>query len=376
VETGLPLPPLKGQKGDFTAAGFATDGGILVTAAYSYQPQGGQVAEAWAWDLATGKVLSKVQMPNTQIQAVQFLDHRLFVLFSYNVQPGGGLKVYDAFGGREVRALEGVRNQTQNIATALALSPDRRLLAYGPQGYDSVSKDGTARPSSRKVVVWEVATGSIRHEFGGVEGNVTALAFSRDGKTLAGGCSDTTIYLWDLKPKADKADALSAADLDGLWKSLEGTDARKAEAALRTLAARPAEGVTFLKERLKPVAGAKPNAARIQKLIADLDAARYAVREAAMRELERIGGLARPAVEEALKKTTVTPEVRERLEKLVDAVNKPDTGAEWVQSLRGVEALERIGTPEAVAHLKDLAAGGDAPPTRVAREALGRLGVK
>jgi HEAT repeat protein len=132
----------------------------------------------------------------------------------------------------------------------------------------------------------------------------------------------------------------------------------------------------FLKAQVKPVAGSKPDAAPLQKLIPDLDAPRYALREAAMREQERVGGLARAAVEEALKKPTVTPEVRERLEKLVDAVNKPDTGAEWVRSLRAVEALERIGTPDAVAHLKELAAGGDAPPTRVAKEALGRLGVK
>ena len=376
VETGLPLPPLKGQKGDFTCAGFSTDGGILVTAAYAYQPQGGQVAEAWAWDLDTGKVLSKVQVPQTQIQAVQFIDHRLYAMFNYNQQPGGGVKVYDALSGREVRTLEGPKNQNQNMATALALSPDRRLLAYAPQGYDVVAANGVARRSGRKVVVWEVASGSIRHEFGGIEGNVTALAFSRDGRTLAGGCSDTTLYLWDLKPKSNTANTLSSADLDTLWKTLDGTDGRKAEEVLRTLAARPAKAVPFLKEHVKPVAGAKADPARIQKLIADLDAPRYAVREAAMRELERIGGLARTAVEEALKKPTATPEVRERLEKLVDAVNKPDTGAEWVRPLRAVEALERIGTPEAVAHLKALAAGGDAPPTRGAKEALNRLGVK
>ena len=61
-------------------------------------------------------------------------------------------------------------------------------------------------------------------------------------------------------------------------------------------------------------------------------------------------GLARDAVQEALKKDTLTPEMRERLEKLADAVNKPDTGGEWIRPLRAVEALERIATPDAVAH--------------------------
>jgi hypothetical protein len=44
--------------------------------------------------------------------------------------------------------------------------------------------------------------------------------------------------------------------------------------------------------------------------------------------------------------------------------------------LRGIELLERIGNPDAIAQLKEMAAGGDAPPTRVAREALGRSGIK
>lgn len=374
LETGLPLPPLRGQKGDFTCAALSTDAGIVVTAAYNYQPQGGQLAEAWAWDLTTGKVLSKVSAANTQISSVVFLDHRLYALFSYNSP--GGIKVYDAVTGREMRTLEGPKGSNQTMGTALALSPDRRLLAFAPQGHEVYAKDGTSRPSGRRVVVWEVASGAVRHEFGGIEGNMTALAFSRDGKTLAGGSSDTTIYLWDLKPKADRADALSTTALDALWTTLDGPDGKKAEAALRTLAARPAEALPFLKGQVKPVAGVKPDPEKIRKLIADLDSPRYAVREKAMQDLERLGNHAREPVAEALKKPGLTPEVRERLEKLTDAVNKPDTGAEWVRSLRAVEALERIGTPDAVAHLKDLAAGGDAPPTRGAREALGRLGVK
>jgi hypothetical protein len=349
---------------------------MLVTCAYSYHPQGGQTAEAWAWDLATGKVLSKVTLPNNQFHAVQFLDHRLYALFPSNNGPNPGTKVYDAMTGREARALEMPRGVNPGFSQAFALSADRRLLAYGqPLSYVS-GPDGVARPSPQSVVVWEVATGSVRHTLGGIEGAVSALAFSRDGKTLAAGCSDTTIYLFDLAPKVDRAEALSAADLDKLWDTLKGLDAREGEAAMRTLAARPAEAVPFLKDQLKPVPGVKPDAAKIQKLIADLDSPRYAVREAAMRDLERLGHEARDPIQEALKKTTITAEVRERLEKLADAVNKPDTGAEWVRPLRAVEALERIGTPDAVAHLKALAAGGDAPPTRMAKEALVRLGAK
>jgi hypothetical protein len=190
------------------------------------------------------------------------------------------------------------------------------------------------------------------------------------------GCSDTTILLWDLHAKPEKADALSAAQLDDLWKALEAPDAKKAEAALRTLAARPADALPFLKAHVKPIQVEKPDPAKIDKMIGDLDSARYQVREAAMRDLERLGVLAYGPVKEALKKPTLTPEVRERLEKLADAVNKPDANAEWLPALRALEALERIGTPDAVAYLKELAAGGEAPPTRVAKEAAERLGAR
>jgi WD40 repeat protein len=371
METGLPLPSLKGLRSEqFSSAAFSTDGSILTACSYYYPPNGNQIAEACSWDLNTGKILSRVQLPNMQFQVVQFLDHRLFVPFcaySNNQKQ----KIYDAVTGGEVRTLEGSENY--NGAMAVALSPDRRLMAFGAQS-NRYSPDGRMLPS--KIIVWEVASGSIRQELSGVEGTITALAFSRDGKTLASGGSDTTITLWDMSPKPEKIDALKPGDLDEMWRSLDGLNAKKADETMRKLIARPTESIPFLKEQLKPAVGMKADAAQIAKLIGDLDSGRYVVREGAMRDLERLGGHARDAVQQALKKPGLTPEMRERLEKLTDKINKPDTGAEWIKPLRGVEVLERIGSPEAIEHLKQLAAGGDAPPTRVAKEALLRLGAK
>jgi WD40 repeat protein len=369
METGLPLPSFKGQKGDFTCAGFSTDGSILTTCAYFYPPNGNQVAEAWSWDLVTGKTLSRVQIPNTQFQAIQFVDHRLFVALhpGYNNQTQ---KIYDAVTGGEARTLEGSSNLQGG--TAVAVSPDRRLIAYGPQGVTY----GDGRPNPKRLIIWEVSSGSIRHEFSGPEGQITSLAFSRDGKSLACGSTDTTVLIWDLTTKPEKVESLKAAELEELWKTMEAINGKKAEEAIRKLTARPAEALPFLKEQLKPVTGVKADPAKIAKLIADLDNARFAVREAATRDLERLGGHAKEAVQEALKKPGITTEMRERLEKLTEKVNRPDTGAEWLRPLRGVEVLERIGTAEAIAHLKLLADGGDAPPTRIAKEAIGRLTVK
>lgn len=48
--------------------------------------------------------------------------------------------------------------------------------------------------------IWNVATGELIHAFQGHNSPVKSLAFSPNGTMLASGCSNGTIFLWDLKP--------------------------------------------------------------------------------------------------------------------------------------------------------------------------------
>jgi hypothetical protein len=113
----------------------------------------------------------------------------------------------------------------------------------------------------------------------------------------------------------------------------------------------------------------------LRHLLEDLGSERFVVRDKAMRELELLQELAAPA----LRKVQQQPpnlEVQWRAEQLLVRIapDKVVGFSERLRWLRALEVLERIGTPEAAALLRSLAAGADdVRLVREARAALGRL---
>ena len=49
--------------------------------------------------------------------------------------------------------------------------------------------------------LWHAATGKEIRRLSGHTGDVTALAFSSDGKLLASGSADTTVLIWNVSGK-------------------------------------------------------------------------------------------------------------------------------------------------------------------------------
>jgi WD40 repeat protein len=66
----------------------------------------------------------------------------------------------------------------------LAYAPDGKTIASG-------SHDNT-------IFLWDVATGRPRAHLTAHSGAVRSLAFSHDGKTLVSGSNDYTVKLWDV----------------------------------------------------------------------------------------------------------------------------------------------------------------------------------
>jgi RNA polymerase sigma factor (sigma-70 family) len=360
------------------------------------------------WDLSTGKesrrrplVLSGLPtLPEGRPEEqppleVQFQDVR----FSPDgrtaaVAVGGALYLVDVVTGQELFKLPG-----QVGPSRLAFSSDGRTLASGGwdkkvrtwdvltgqelvrvEGLDFVNAIAFA-PDGRTVAVtmgWangevrllDSRTGQTLLRLQGHASYAGALAFSPDGKTLASGQRDTTALVWDLapglRPQVTPTPKLSREDLQTHWAQLADTDAKKGRDAALTLAAAPSVSLPFLKGQLRPVERAQPE--HIQRLIADLDGAKYAAREAAKKELAALGLEAESALRRALQ-NPLSIETRRRLEALLEGPPppRPVPSGELLRRLRAIHVLEEISSPEAARVLQELAGG--APSARETLEA-------
>ncbi|HKB36953.1 MAG TPA: PQQ-binding-like beta-propeller repeat protein, partial [Gemmataceae bacterium] len=240
----------------------------------------------------------------------------------------------------------------------VAVSADSRMLALG-------ADDGMVR-------VWDLFSGEELKDLQGHRGEVTSLVFAPNGRELATGGADTTALVWPLPaPKRSAPPKPKPAELEILWDDLKG-DASRGFRAIGALRSSPRETVTLLRRRLRP---AEPvEARRLERLIADLDDERFAVRRDAFEALELLGQRAVPALRKALQGPP-SLELRKRVEELLHLLAVRGVSRAEVRLLRALEALEGIATPEARALLEVLAKGDpEAVATVESRAALERLG--
>jgi RNA polymerase sigma factor (sigma-70 family) len=330
------------------ALGYSPDGRTLA-AGY----EGGSVV---LWDVAAGVPLQRIAGHKRAVNSVAFSPDGKSVASSSGDVFGGDVFLWETATGKKLRQFA---RENQVKVLAVTFAPSGKMLATAEQPFTS---EGGA-----SITLWEVATGQVRLRLAGHQGDVNALAFAADGRSLVSGSTDSTALVWDVTGPA-RLRLPARPGLEGLWADLREADAPKAYAAACTLAADPA-GIEFLGERLPPVTPVGEG--EVAGLLKALDSPRFAKREKAVRDLERLGAGAEPVLRKALAEDPST-EVRERVRQLLDG-----QAAGQLRRERAVEALELAGTPTARRLLRSLAEGvSDAHLTRAAKAALGRLAAR
>jgi WD40 repeat protein len=331
---------------------YSPDGRMLAATTY----EGGEPS---IWDSTTGKSVRRLCEKTGILKVLAFSADGKTVASARNryAYEGADVVLWEVVTGRERCRL---KTNGRELA-ALAFSPDGFLIATAAYA-DAVR-------------LWDASTGEeVGHLIGHRSAVVEALAFSPDGKLLVSGSADSTILIWDpwsmIRPKKPPTDKLDTERLNALWSDLRSEDAVRAYQAMGVLARHPIESVPFLRKTIMP--RPEPEPELLAGLIAMLDEEDFALREKASTELGLIGFRAEPALRRALQGKP-SPEVRRRLKELVAQLEERSSGPEKIRLIRTVEALERMGTPDARKLLQDLQAGGEWSAAEDAKLALERL---
>jgi RNA polymerase sigma factor (sigma-70 family) len=260
------------------------------------------------------------------------------------MQPPNQVFVWDVTTGKRVA---GLPDGLAFGAVIAAFSPDGRTVALA-RGADL---GGAAEPPADEgtVRLYETATWTVRAEFRGDQGRVTALAFTPGGRLLTGGI-DTTVLAWNVRPPAP-ADSVT---LEKAWSDLAAKEAGVSFKSEGRFLAAPAEAVKFFADKVKPVEALDPK--RIQRLLADLDSNNFATREAATNALVGLDHQVNPYLEKALKSAD-TLERRSRVRRIIEQRQAAPPTLEQIRQLRAVMILELIRDGDSKRLLKQWASG-------------------
>jgi hypothetical protein len=345
------------RRNSLTTSALSPDGRLLVQAAESNQ--------IVIYEVATGRRRFAVTLSNPD----QYRQYQFQLAFSRNGQKilaalGSRVALIDPTTGLILRSLDHLGTLDRfGQPPRLALSRTGRWAASADPRTQDIAIHDLEMPNADTKV----------HTFTGATGVISDVAFSPDDRKLVTVSIDGTAVVWDIGRIIDREVKRRSDDPSPRWwealASFEVTTAGKAMSEM--IGQSPDRAVALLAAKLQPPPGADPT--RVNQWIQQLDDEQSARRDAAERELRAIVDQLEEPLREALKRAT-SAEPRRRLTGLIDLMEGPEKDADRLRAIRGIEVLERIGTPEAMAVLDRLARGPEtARITREARAARTRL---
>ena len=137
------------------------------------------------WDIASGRQLATYNTGDNRLWSVAYRPGAAHVAV---LGPGHVIEVLDAATGKRLATADaGARLEDWATRRALAYSPDGRRLAGPYEG--------------NQVGLWETDTYGLVGALSGHEATVLSVAFSPDGRRLLSGAADSLIKVWDVASK-------------------------------------------------------------------------------------------------------------------------------------------------------------------------------
>jgi WD40 repeat protein len=265
----------------------------------------------------------------------------------------------------------------QNRLQVWNMASGRMIRSYEENDGDQIrSSDGRymIRDSNRGRELIEILTGArvlLDHpRFPGTA--PTGYCFSPNGQILAIGFRNGLIDLYDLRPPRPKSPP-TEREMSNAWEQLLSKEFAEVRKAIGLLSSHPDRTLPFLAKRVvyPKAVDLKP----VEKLLEKLQHHRFATRELAYRELEKMGDRLFPRLEAALRESTST-DFSDRLDKLLTQISQIPLDKERLRLYRLVEILERIENQDAKTQLRRMIALDDLFLQNVARETLHRINLR
>ena len=199
VTTGAVRRIFRGYTANAQIVGITPNGSTLVSIGTVKGRDGYDEDEITLWGLLSGKKLHSLRGASYAVAISNSTrvspDGRLIA--SATGEGATNISLWDVRTGVKIRSFKG-----DNTIHALNFSPDGKYLASG-------GSNGT-------IYLWDIATGKHVSTLVGHENWVSSVAFSSDGKYLVTGSNDTTVKVWNVNNRTELTSLLSIGEKDWL----------------------------------------------------------------------------------------------------------------------------------------------------------------